>query len=117
MKTTLLFTVTCILALLAVPTFADGPVVSNANFLEWDYTSTIEDEFRIYCQDSPGVDITQAPVATVRAGTHEWAITGLAVGQHYCAVTAYDADGDTESAPSNEVPFVIFAAPTNARVR
>lgn len=92
-----------------------GPVVGNAAFLAWDYSSSIEDEFRVYCNSSSGVVPTGAPTAVVPAGTTQWAISGLA-GQQYCVVTAYDADSGVESIPSNEIPFFVFPAPSGLRV-
>lgn len=97
---------------------ADGPVVGNARFLEWDAVNVgVEDEFRIYCQLTPRVDVSLPPIATVTAPTVEWAISGLAPGQQFCVVTAFDIETNSESAASNEVPFVVLGPPGNARVR
>jgi len=97
---------------------ADGPVIGNARFLEWDPTNPgVEEEFRIYCSVTQPVDTLAPQTATVAAPTTEWAISGLAPGQQFCVVTAYDVDTDSESAASNEVAFVVLGSPANARIR
>ena len=119
------------LALLALARLAsaDGPVVNNANFLEWDHelaSAAETEEYRVYCDRSPGVlaDPTKLVATVPRPAlptsgdlTASWPINGVPQGQWRCVVTAYDADANIESAVSNEVPFVIFAAPSNLRVR
>ena len=112
-----------VLALLALAStaFADGPVVNNASFLAWDHepaSAAEAEEYRIYCDRQAGVTADPAlRISTVAAPTLEWPISNLQPGQWHCVVTAFDNDLQVESGVSNEIPFVIFAAPTGLRIQ
>ncbi len=106
-----------LLILAFVLQIADGPVIGNASFIEWDYTvGGVEDEFRVHCGPTPGVTPGVTPTAVVVSPVLEWAVSNLA-GQQYCITTAFDTDTQTESAPSNEIAFFVLPAPTNNRLR
>lgn len=100
---------------------ADGPVVNNASFLAWDHeaaSAAETDEYRIYCDRQAGVTADPANlISTVAAPTLQWPISNLQPGQWHCVVSAWDNDLQVESGVSNEIPFVIFAAPTNFRIQ
>jgi hypothetical protein len=109
-----------IVLLVSTPLLADGPIVSSASLLEWDYTPSVEDEFRVYCERTAGVDpLTQTlmPAATVpSAPPYQWPIV-LQPGQWYCVSTAYDADLTLESEPSNELALMVRPdKPVNFRI-
>ncbi len=95
-----------------------GPVVNSASFLEWDYDlgGGVVDEFRVYLSRDPAIVPDGNPTAAVAVPTLEWAITA-ANGQWHAVVTAYDAETDLESAPSDEIQFWVLGKPDNLRVR
>ena len=90
---------------------ADGPVVSSASFLAWDYdlNAVGVDHFAVYLSRTPGIVPDGVPTATVPFPTLEWPIVG-ATGQWHAVITAVTVFG-TESAPSNEIPFVVDVIP------
>ena len=99
---------------------AEGPIVSSASFLEWDYdvTVTTVDHFAIYLERAPGIIPDGTPTAIVAFPILEWPIVA-ATGQWYAVITAVTTFG-TESAPSNELPFVVDvipAGPVNLRIK
>lgn len=102
----------------ALASAQEGPVVSSASFLEWDYAAGQEgvvSEFRVYLAGAPGiVPDGLSYTAQVAYPALTWAIVGD-VGQYYAVCTAYTVGG-VESGPSNEVAFYILDAPVNLRV-
>lgn len=101
--------------------FGQVPQIENgAADLAWDYdTPSVEDEFRVYIEQTPGIVPDGNPDATVPNTQLTWLITTPNLGTWYAVVTAFDADTGTESPPSAEVEFEVvlnLPAPTNPRI-
>ncbi len=102
--------------LLAVGAFAEGPVVTSAYKLAWDYVEAPEapaTEFRLYLSRTAGIVPDGNPTTIVGPTEREWIISSVP-GQWHAVVTILS---DTvESGPSNEVAFFVLPPPTNLRV-
>ncbi len=101
----------------AVCASAEGPVVTSAWKLAWDYVEPIEaptTEFRVYLSRTKSVvpDGTSF-VSTTGPAEREWVISAVP-GQWYAVVTV--VSGTTESGASNEVAFFVLPPPANLRV-
>ncbi len=71
------FIAVALVALFAVAAVADGPVVTSASFLEWDYASNSGiTGFRVYLSTTPGIvpDGTSF-VAELPETARQWAIS------------------------------------------
>jgi hypothetical protein len=124
-------TILLFLALAASPALAVGPVLRQCT-LEWNPVTTNTDgspatdlkEYRIYVSTTPGGQNLASPQGPpILAPTTITSCTAQGItsdGQKYVVVTAADLAGN-QSAPSNEVPFVLDAvapaAASNLRVR
>jgi hypothetical protein len=101
-------------------TAASQTVVSKAGKLAWDdpnLAGTVT-QFRVYVGNTPGVVPDGVSfVAEIPGGTLEWTIASD-IGSHHAVVTAVNDDGTTviETAPSNEVHYVVIGPPGNTRV-
>jgi hypothetical protein len=98
----------CLGVLFVSSLVAQLPVVIGVRYLEWDYYDTdLVEEFKMYCQSTPGVIIgTPTLKASIASPTLEWAIT-LPDGIWYCVVTAAVPSQSLESVPSNEIGFEV----------
>jgi hypothetical protein len=124
-----LLTPTLTLMLLASSiVWAQPPVVGKASKLLWDDPNPAGavTQFRIYAAGAPGVVpdgvgfVAEVPAATTLPGqTYEWTIDSP-IGSHWAVVTAVNDDGVSqivETAPSNEVHYVVIGPPTNPRIQ
>lgn len=104
----------------ARPAVAQGQIiiVPQVSRLTWDYDPTADyvAQFNIYLSRTPTIVPDGNPAASVAWPDLEWVIDGQP-GRWYAVVTAVGTDVDaTESAPSNEVTFVVMGPPRNLTV-
>jgi hypothetical protein len=97
-------------------------VVNEASNMVWDYDTNVTHvaEFRIYVSDTPGivpgVAPNDVPTRSVAFPTLSSVITEPArTAVYYAVCTAYSTDG-VESAPSNEIDFIVLGSPSNFRI-
>lgn len=107
-----------IVVICVLPVAAQDIIVAQASSLEWDYDLAADYvvQFNVYLSRTATIVPNGVPTASVAWPTLEWTI-GAGPGRWYAVVTAIGNDVDaTESAPSNEVAFIVLGPPTNLRI-
>lgn len=95
--------------LVSMPVVAQLPVIIAPTEVTWDHDDpSIVEEWRMYCQNTPGIDRTDPAnlKASIAGGVQEWTLS-LPPGIWYCAVTAAIPSQSLESGPSNELGFTM----------